>query len=43
LPLGRQKNKSQVVRYVGLATWKKDKDKPQAVCYVGLATWKTEK
>jgi len=43
LPLGRQKNKPQAVRYVGLATWKKDENKPQVVRYVGLATWKTEK
>jgi len=38
LPLGRKTNKPQAVRYIGLATWKKDENKPQAVRYVGLAT-----
>jgi len=28
LPLGRQKKKPQAVRYIGLATWKKDGNKP---------------
>jgi len=41
LPLGRQKNKPQVVRYVGLTTWKIE-NKPQAVRYVGLITWKKD-
>jgi len=38
-----RKNKPQVVRYIGLATWKKDGNKPQAVRYVGLAAWKKDK
>jgi len=44
LPLGRKtKDKPQAIRYVGLATCKKDENKPQVVRYVGPATWKTEK
>jgi len=43
LPLGRKtKKKHQVVRYVGLATWKKEEDKPQAVRYIGLAAWEKD-
>jgi len=43
LPLGRKTNKSQAVRYIELATWKKDESKSQVVRYVGPVAWKEDK